>query len=165
MHRVLVDSLLCHPIISIHFNELLTSYFMLLCIDMKILCLYFLISIGSCSTHSLARTRIQRNTPRTGSAANATGTFIQITNENGHQIYSFAFFWVVSLYFFLFCGHFWSHSRMDWVSFNEFAMHRFDTIWYRALFIYTYLFRVATWAFFLSWYVWFWSNGARRTSQ
>lgn len=34
------------PIISIHFNELLMSYFMLLCIDMKILCLYFSIKIS-----------------------------------------------------------------------------------------------------------------------
>lgn len=77
----------------------------------RILCFYALIwkycvyifwsvSVVAALTHSLARTRIQSNTPRTGSAANATGTFIQITNKNGHQIYSFAFFWVVSLYFF-----------------------------------------------------------------
>lgn len=77
----------------------------------RILCFYALIwkycvyifwsvSVVAALTHSLARTRIQSNTPQTESAANATGTFIQITNKNGHQIYSFAFFWVVSLYFF-----------------------------------------------------------------
>lgn len=126
---------------------------MLLCIDMKILCLYFLISIDSVAFMQYANVDATRPIAQNTDTHTHTYRAIQ-SNKNCHQIYLFVFF---SFYLYLVRSvRFFLSILLVWLFLVTFPIglkRAIQLLWFVFLsplvFIYPYLYDVATWWFSL----------------